>query len=111
MSRPTLVKLLEAGAMPFETPGRHRRLRLSDVLSYQQSSRPADHQHGPGPQHEAGTPAAWQQASNGLLSKAIIASEQVSGKPGQAPPAGLAAFAANALVGIWRRPAPHPDPV
>lgn len=39
VSRPTLIKLLEAGAMPYETPGRHRRLRLSDVLTYQQTRR------------------------------------------------------------------------
>lgn len=34
ISRPTLVKLLEAGRIPYETPGRHRRLRLSDVLAF-----------------------------------------------------------------------------
>lgn len=39
VSRPTLVKLLEAGAMPYQTPGRHRRLRLSDVLTYQHTRR------------------------------------------------------------------------
>lgn len=35
ISRPTLVKLLEDGEIPFEQPGRHRKLRLSDVLDYQ----------------------------------------------------------------------------
>ena len=35
ISRPTLIKLLKAGKIPFETPGRHRRIRLSDLLSYQ----------------------------------------------------------------------------
>lgn len=35
ISRPTLVKLLENGEIPFEQPGRHRKLRLSDVLEYQ----------------------------------------------------------------------------
>jgi excisionase family DNA binding protein len=34
VSRPTLVKLLEAGALPYSQPGRHRRVRLSDVLAY-----------------------------------------------------------------------------
>lgn len=35
ISRPTLIKLLEAGSIPFETPGRHRRIRLSDLLDFQ----------------------------------------------------------------------------
>ena len=38
ISRPTLVRLLEQGAIPFEKPGRHRRIRLQDVLSYQEKS-------------------------------------------------------------------------
>lgn len=35
VSRPTLVKLLEADVIPHTRPGRHRRVRLSDVLGYQ----------------------------------------------------------------------------
>jgi len=39
ISRPTLIKLLESGQIPYETPGRHRRLRLSDVLAFQELRR------------------------------------------------------------------------
>lgn len=34
ISRPTLIKLLESGAIPFETVGRHRRVTLSDLVEY-----------------------------------------------------------------------------
>ena len=34
ISRPTLVRLLEDGAIPYEQPRRHRLLRLDDVLAY-----------------------------------------------------------------------------
>lgn len=36
VSRPTLIKLLESGDIPFTKPNRHRRLLLADVLTYQQ---------------------------------------------------------------------------
>lgn len=39
ISRPTLVKLLDEHEIPYEQPGRHRRVRLSDVLAYRDRRR------------------------------------------------------------------------
>ena len=39
ISRPTLVKLLESGALPFEKVGRHRRVLLDDLVDYQERER------------------------------------------------------------------------
>jgi len=36
ISRPTLIRLLDDGALPFEQPRRHRLLRLGDVLAYKE---------------------------------------------------------------------------
>jgi len=36
ISRQTLIRLLEAGKLPYEQPSRHRLLRLSDVLAYRE---------------------------------------------------------------------------
>ncbi|QXT63477.1 excisionase family DNA-binding protein [Tessaracoccus palaemonis] len=38
ISRPTLVRLLEGGEIPYDKPSRHRRLQLSDVLEYRDRS-------------------------------------------------------------------------
>jgi excisionase family DNA binding protein len=39
VSRPTLLKLLDTKKIPFERPTAHRRIRLVDVLAYQQRRR------------------------------------------------------------------------
>jgi excisionase family DNA binding protein len=36
ITRPTLVRLLTNGEIPYTTPGRHRRVRLADVLAYEE---------------------------------------------------------------------------
>jgi excisionase family DNA binding protein len=46
VSRPTMVRLLESGALPFTKPGTHRRVRLEDVLDYAERQR---HLRTPGP--------------------------------------------------------------
>lgn len=35
ISRPTLVRLLEGGEIAYDQPGRHRRVRLDDLVAYQ----------------------------------------------------------------------------
>ncbi|WP_322762627.1 helix-turn-helix domain-containing protein [Frankia sp. Cr2] len=41
ISRTTLVRLLENGAIPFEKPSRHRKVRLDDILEYRRRQRNA----------------------------------------------------------------------
>lgn len=43
VSRPTVVRLVEAGKLPARMVGTHRRLRLGDVLTYR------ERRHGAGP--------------------------------------------------------------
>ncbi|QBJ96033.1 helix-turn-helix domain-containing protein [Rhodococcus sp. ABRD24] len=39
ITRPTFVRLLENGVIPYTAPGRHRRVELTDVLDFQQRER------------------------------------------------------------------------
>jgi excisionase family DNA binding protein len=42
VSRPFLVKQLEAGASPFYKVGRHRRIRFSDLMAYHERLGPTE---------------------------------------------------------------------
>jgi len=41
ITRPTLVRLLESGQIPFTKPGRHRRVQLADLVDFQTRQRDA----------------------------------------------------------------------
>lgn len=43
ISRPTLVKLLEGGKIPYDQPGRHRRILFNDLLAFQQRQHTSRH--------------------------------------------------------------------
>jgi excisionase family DNA binding protein len=38
VSRPFLIRVLETGDIPYRKIGRHRRVRMKDVLSYKQTT-------------------------------------------------------------------------
>lgn len=65
ISRPTFVRILERGEIPMEQPGRHRYVRLSDLLDYQQRSR-AERRRVLDEMVEASEDAGLYEATDGL---------------------------------------------
>ncbi|WP_431860338.1 helix-turn-helix domain-containing protein [Micrococcus terreus] len=43
VTRPTVVRLLDEGCIPFEKPGTHRRIKLEDVVEYKEKRRAAQY--------------------------------------------------------------------
>ncbi|MGC2939906.1 helix-turn-helix domain-containing protein [Brevibacterium sp. FAM 24638] len=43
VTRPTLVKLLDEGRIPFAKPNSHRRVRLADVLEFKEQRKAEQH--------------------------------------------------------------------
>jgi len=39
LSRPTVVKMMDDGRIPFRKPGKHRRVRLADLMAFEQTLR------------------------------------------------------------------------
>jgi len=62
ISRPTFIRLLEKDEIPFEKPGRHRRIKLADVLEYR------DRTHSRGQENLDALTA--EASSSGLYDKA-----------------------------------------
>ena len=66
ISRPTLVRLLTDGEMPYEQRGRHRRIRLADLLEYQEKMR-RDRRHSLERMQREGQEAGLYEATSGPL--------------------------------------------
>jgi excisionase family DNA binding protein len=56
ISRPTLVRLLTEGEIPYSMRGRHRRVLLRDIVSYQERSRSGYQEPGRAGYPEGGQP-------------------------------------------------------
>lgn len=66
ISRPTLVRLLEAGEIPFTKPGRHRRIALADLIAYQDRARDTRHETLDAMSNEAAADDAYARI-NGFI--------------------------------------------
>lgn len=67
ISRPTLVRLIEAGEIPFELRGRHRRVMLADVVDYQQRLRTRRRATLAEMAHEAAEGGSYEADTGGFI--------------------------------------------
>lgn len=65
ISRPTLVRMLDRGDLPMERPGRHRYVRLRDLIGYQDRSR-VERRRALGGMVEASVEAGLYEATDGV---------------------------------------------
>jgi excisionase family DNA binding protein len=68
ISRPTRVKLLEDGKIPYDQPGRRRRILFTDLLAYQERQR-----------EDRVPSASWMTHSNPILVASPIRARSASG--------------------------------
>ncbi|WP_277453145.1 helix-turn-helix domain-containing protein [Janibacter sp. DB-40] len=65
ISRPTFVRILERGEVPMEKPGRHRYVRLRDLLDYQERVR-TERRDALGEMVRAGQESDLYEAADGI---------------------------------------------
>lgn len=79
VSRPTLGRLLEGHEIPYEQPGRHRRVRLADVLDYRDRRRRDRRERLAAMTRQAVEDGLYEASAENYTSALGAAREQVAG--------------------------------